>query len=437
MDIDNATGMSFRSDMLNVDPGNMSFAPDNPSGQSSYAALRYSAATDYPTNSNAVQRSIKRQQNSASQGLRDAYVASYADDTISNSDRMDHANALAVALLREHFPAKDGFIVLPSSVGPVAKAGMNFMLKGIDGTDPEFLPLPKHVPSAPKNNRIRGKSKKPTAKALLEREKKEAREAYLRDFGHYWQFTTSCKWHTIEAEDIQGLVVLKKANTTGNEMTAVEAEYRPHTYLAIVVDDLAKIDLFADTNDMHRGDILADALSRNAKIQSGYGILMFGTRIEFYDFDNGMETKVEDGLFIDETTGEEVDYKVTSVEPFLAMTEHPDGEGDLAMDMRDTHLDAVGQAFEHMAAQEVVYIQDVMGGGALQTRNPAGHSSGSMAHVMDRLAGDTANHVDDAESSEDGLETMDDPSENGAEIMEDVTGKGANDKFGTDLQHHL
>jgi hypothetical protein len=438
MDIDNATGMSLGSDVMSFDSGsNMSFAPDEPSGSSSDATHQYNAANDYANHGHVVQRSIAHQRNSTLQGFRDAYIASYADDTVSNPDRMDHANVLAVSLLREHFPAKDGYIVLPSSLGPVARDGMNFMLKGSDWTDPEFMPLPLQAPSAPKKNRSKGKSKKPTAKALLARKKKEAQEAYVRDFSQYYHFTASCKWHTIEPEDIEGLVVLKKVNSNGNGMTTVEAEYRPHTYLAIIVDDLTKVDLFADTNEMHRGDILADVLSRNAKIQSGYGILMFGTRIEFYDFDNGMETKVEDGIFIDEATGEEVDYKVTSEEPFLAMTEHPDGEGDLVVDMRDTRMDVVGQAFKHMAAQNVVYIEDVTGGGELQTRNAVEHGPEDLAGGTDHVAGDTANQEVAIGDIEDGLENTDNLSDDGTGTMEDVMETGANGKFGEDPQHDL
>jgi hypothetical protein len=159
------------------------------------------------------------------QDLCARYVASYEDESIPNADRMRSAQDLALALLEYYYPTCAGYVVQPSSLGPVAKHGLNIMLKAADGSDPDFTALP------PKKDPKKGKTKKPSKKQLAEQIEKEA----LRQFGHYWSFTTSVMWHMIEAEDIAGFEVLKKIPSIDG---SAADEYRQYTYLAIMIDDL-------------------------------------------------------------------------------------------------------------------------------------------------------------------------------------------------------
>jgi hypothetical protein len=281
--------------------------------------------------------------------IYNAYLASYVGNitfkegkSVRNSEvnreRMDHAKALAFALLTHYYPAAQGFIVQSCSLGPVAKHGMSFMLKAADGSDPDYTPLP--LPKDPK------KGKKKLSKA--QRKAKEDAK-YLKQFWHgYNNFTGKTDWHmAIQAEDVAGFVVMTQCKTSADGIGLVEGNYRPLTYLAIMIDDLTTLDQIADTNDVHRGDVLADVLCRDAQIQTGYGILVYGTRIEFFDFDNGKEVVVN-------RINDETNDNIKAEEPLVTMCEVED-EGDLAMDMRTTDWEVVDRAFRHIAAQKVVY----------------------------------------------------------------------------------
>ncbi|KAH4058161.1 hypothetical protein HBI56_021650 [Parastagonospora nodorum] len=266
------------------------------------------------------------------QDLCARYVASYDNESIPNADRMRAAQDLALALLEYYYPACAGYVVQSSSLGPVAKHGLNFMLKAADGSDPDFTALP------PKKGSKKGKTKKPSKKQLAEQIEKEA----VRQFGHYWSFTTSVIWHMIKTEDIAGFEVLKKIPSADGSAD----EYRPYTYLAIMIDNLQTFPQFAGTNDVHRGDVLTDVLCRSQHILEGHGILLFGTRLEFYDFCNGAgfdPDAVEAGFGVEE--------------PSVML-----GEGanlmDLAVDLRATGLQTVDLMFKEATARKVICLDE-------------------------------------------------------------------------------
>jgi hypothetical protein len=201
------------------------------------------------------------------QNLRTTYVASYDDENVPNSTRMRRAKSLALALLQHYYPKSDGYFIRPSNLGPVAKYGLNFMIKGKDGHDPPFKGLPYLK---------KGKSKLSPANQA-EREKK-------RQYKHNSAFFLTVEWHFIEPGDITGFEILKKTTVLDGDIK--KEEYLPYTYLAIMIDNLQNFP-FADINDIHRGDILTDVLCYGQIIRAGHGILLFGTRLDFYDFDNG------------------------------------------------------------------------------------------------------------------------------------------------------
>jgi hypothetical protein len=174
------------------------------------------------------------------QNLRTTYVASYDDENVPNSTRMRRAKSLALALLQHYYPKSDGYFIRPSNLGPVAKYGLNFMIKGKDGHDPPFKGLPYLK---------KGKSKLSPANQA-EREKK-------RQYKHNSAFFLTVEWHFIEPGDITGFEILKKTTVLDGDIK--KEEYLPYTYLAIMIDNLQNFP-FADINDIHRGDILTDVL---------------------------------------------------------------------------------------------------------------------------------------------------------------------------------
>jgi hypothetical protein len=277
------------------------------------------------------------------QHLLETYVASYNDDLILNMTRMDHAKSLAFALLKHYYPESEGYIVQPSALGPMARYGFNFMLKGIDGSDPNYTPLP------PKKGQKKGKKRRTKAQLTAE---------YKREVNHWWPFTTDIRWHSIDPKDIIGFQVLQKSG----------AEYRPYTYLGIMIDDLQTLPNFAENNDVHRGDILVDIFSMSAKIQLGYGILLFGTRLEFYDFDNGEKTRFgEDGKTI------------TVEEPTVRLCKNANNE-ELVIDLRSTGVQMVGSVLRQIVKKDVKFLDE-------------GCSDGS--ERVDKIAENRFQHTDD------------------------------------------
>ncbi|KAF2826426.1 hypothetical protein CC86DRAFT_293013 [Ophiobolus disseminans] len=285
------------------------------------------------------------------QDIYDAYVASYNDDITPQSVRMEIAQALALALLSHYYPESEGYVLQPSSLGPMAEHGMNFILKAPDGSDPDYMaPEPAPLPPVPvRKDPKKGKKfrPKPPSKARIAALMKvQAEEEYKRQFNSYWPFTVGLTWHQIEPEDISGYVVLKKYTTSNNGIEKVE--YRLHTCLAIVLAPPDLLPQIAGTNDVQRGDILTDALSRSQQIRHGHGILLFGMWLELYDFDNGAGTTI---------TGDvEAKYQEGTVsyeEPRVTMSQSADGQR-LALDMRNAGLSVVDEVCRMVVQNEVV-----------------------------------------------------------------------------------
>jgi hypothetical protein len=278
------------------------------------------------------------------QHLYGSYAASYDDNALPNATRMEHANALAFALLQYYYPEAQGYMIQPSSLGPIAKHGINFLLKAEDGSDPDFNALPPKKDA--KKDAKKNKKKKPTKKQLENQESAE----YARQFDHWYPRTVGMTWHDIEPEDITGFEVLKRTAVAG-----AKSEFRPYTYFAIMIDDLEMFSSFATTNDVHRGDILTDVLCRTGQIQSGYGILLFGTRLEFYSFDNGAETRIEG-----DDSDDYVEGMVSIDEPGVRLTQFATST-DMVVDLRETGLQLVDSAFKVMRDISVEYLKDDTG----------------------------------------------------------------------------
>tara|TARA_R110002003_G_scaffold141_8_gene12933 strand:- start:1922 stop:3124 length:1203 start_codon:yes stop_codon:yes gene_type:complete len=383
LNMDTPTNMSYTSTVAGFDP-NYSSSNDmglhhdyqqqaEPHGAGPYADGHHSAenyagmetSSDMAFGDADAGPSLVPAPSSHRQNLTDTYISSYSNPETPHSTRMEHAKTFAVFLLQRYFPEHEGYIVQPSLLGPIARLGINFMLKAKDGIDPDYTPLP------PK------KYKKKDKKSL-----KSQRDAeYLRQFAHYWPFSTNVAWHMIEPENIAGFDVLKR-NAPVDDSSDEEAEYRIHTCMAIVIDDMHSFPLFAATNDVHRGDILTDALCRGQQIQSGHAILLFGSRLELYDFENGQETKfghIEDGEDSDE-------MEVHTKEPAVSLSKDATGN-ELAVDLRASDLHTIDYMFRTVAAREVVYIESGQEHEADHSEEPA-HDGHEQVDVMAGNVGD-------------------------------------------------
>jgi len=288
------------------------------------------------------------------QNIYDAYVASYKFDTTPDSVRMETAQALALALLSHYYPESEGYIVQPSNLGPVAKHGMNFMLKAPDGVDPDYVPLEPLTFAPIYKDPKKGKKnqKKPPSKARMAQiEKTRALTEYKRQFSSWWPYTTGVTWHQIEPEDICGYEVFKKHTTMHDGVE--KTEYPLHTCMAVVLAPPTLLPQIAETNDVHRGDILTDVLSRSRQIRRGYGILLFGTWLELYDFDNGAESK-----FVPDPAAEEYyDGKVTYEEPRITMYQSADQQR-LAIDLRAVGLSTVDEMCRMVVRNDVLRLEE-------------------------------------------------------------------------------
>lgn len=113
----------------------------------------------------------------------------------------------------------------------------------------------------------------------------------------------------------------------------------PHTYLTVLVDDLTTINQWRPDNGASgtntRGDIMAYSMGVRAKIQTGYGIVILGPRIEFYRYDND-DNKPMQRLQKD----------------------------NWAFDMRTESPAMVSQTFEFVASKTVLYQNGVLGTGS-------------------------------------------------------------------------
>ncbi|KAJ8104544.1 hypothetical protein OPT61_g10702 [Boeremia exigua] len=227
------------------------------------------------------------------QALYDAYHTSYAVPLSETSVHMQHAQDLALALLQRHYPESHGYRVEAAGLGPYSAKGVNFVLKESNesDSDPDIPPAKKQKRAARKNNT------------------------------HY---SYNAPWHYIAPENMAVFVVKKGVS----EVHDVELmTFRTHTYLVVILDDLSTFHRYSRDNVNHRGDVLSDLLGVLGGIQTGHGMLIFGSRLEFYHYDASN------------------DNQPTRPAPNQAWK----------MDMRTASLAAVDEALHNFARQEVVY----------------------------------------------------------------------------------
>jgi hypothetical protein len=224
--------------------------------------------------------------------LYDTYRASYMEPVSKISAHMQHAKALALAMLQRHYPESQNYRVELASLGPLSAKGINFIMKENNepDSDPD-TPPPK---------------KKRTAKTTNT---------------HY---SYEAPWHWIEPESMAAFVV--KQRFPGLDMGAEAYTYRTHTCLVIIIDDLSTFHRWSRANVNHRGDVLSDLLGVKGDVEKGHGALFFGPRLELYDF-----------------AAQNDDTPVT-----------PYQNQSWKLDMRTTSLTTVDEVLGDFARQEVV-----------------------------------------------------------------------------------
>ncbi|KAF2121265.1 hypothetical protein BDV96DRAFT_594479 [Lophiotrema nucula] len=166
--------------------------------------------------------------------LVDSYCSSYTEPNVTVSDQVDRGKAMALNLLEHYFPLSQGFRVVPHSFNIMAKEGWSLQCK----------------------------------KGMF---------------------------HRIPQENIAGFCVQKVYDVpTATADGTLEAKWFPHSYLALMVDDLSTYETWLSDRQgtVHRGDILAFSFGFTAEILLGVGILIVGDHIEFYKYDhNGKDNK--------------------------------------------------------------------------------------------------------------------------------------------------
>ncbi|KZM24642.1 uncharacterized protein EKO05_0008715 [Ascochyta rabiei] len=228
------------------------------------------------------------------QTLYDAYHASYAHPISETSAHMQHAKALAHALLQRHYPESQDYLVEPAALGPFSDYGINFRLKKSDepDSDPDTPPLKK--------------PKRPTKATTI-------------------HCSYEAPWHSIGLHNMAAFVVKQRVKGVGT------SEYRTHTGLVVMLDDLATFYRWSRDNEIVRGDVLSDLLGVIGRVDQGHGMLFFGPRLELYQYDASDDK--------------------TPVKPH----QHPNWR----MDMRTTSLAAVDKVLSSFAAQAVVHQEAV------------------------------------------------------------------------------
>ncbi|KAF2633429.1 hypothetical protein BU25DRAFT_5441 [Macroventuria anomochaeta] len=208
---------------------------------------------------------------------------------------MQQAKDFALALLQRHYPESEDYLVEPAALGPYSAKGIiNFILKESNesGSDPDTPPPKKQKRSARKINT------------------------------HY---SFDAPWHHIEPENMAAFVVRKGVPEVHEGVETVT--YRTHTCLVIILDDLSTFQRWSRANMNHRGDVLSDLLGVAGGVEKGHGMLVFGARLEVYDFD------AKDGNM--------------PIKPYQ-------NQG-WRIDMRTTSLAAADEVLRGFAGQEVVY----------------------------------------------------------------------------------
>jgi len=279
------------------------------------------------------------------QALHKTYLSSYSPPfETTNLARMQYAKALVFALLTHYYPTSQGYTIALVSLGPVAANGMPFILAADDKSD-IWADLPAKKAKAAKK-----KKKRTPTKAELNKANQAAKH-------HIITYLSGLKYDHFAPEDIAAFAVLRKTDVTlentdsatGESSLLVTHDWQPYTYAAIMISEWDIMPHYSISDGLHRSDILVGAMCRGGNIKDGYGILLCGPMLEFYSFDAGAEWVYREGNDEDDDDDEEPQ----DMEPKMELIEFEGREP--TVDMRDTQIGVVDEAFKVVGMREVTY----------------------------------------------------------------------------------
>ena len=274
------------------------------------------------------------------QALYENYLNNYNPlPKTANFTRMQYAQALMFALLTHYYPTSQGYTVTPTSLGPIAAHGMQFILAAEDTPD-IWVDLP---PEKAKASKKKKKKRAPTQAELDQAEQ----DAKTREWEHGIKWLMGLNYDIIPPEDIAAFVVLRKTEVTGECDLGITLDWQPYTYSAIIIPNWDTMPRYSISNDFHRSHVLVDAMSRGGNIKHGYGILLYGPVLEFYNFAAGA-----DWVYREDEDDDE-DEEPQDTEPKVELIVF--GERKLTMDVLDTELGVVDEAFKVVAMKDVSY----------------------------------------------------------------------------------
>ena len=281
------------------------------------------------------------------QALCENYLINYSPlPKITSFTRMQYAQALMFVLLTHYYPTSQGYTVTPTSLGPIAAHGMQFILAAEDNSD-IWVDLPRGKAKASKKKK---KKRAPTQAELDQAEK----DAKTREWEHGIKWLVRLKYDRVPPEDIAAFVVVRKTEVTGECDSGITHDWQPYTYSAIIIPNWDIMPRYSVSNDLHRSHVLVDAMSRGGNIKDGYGILLYGPMLEFYNFAAGADWVYRED---DDNDEDEDDEESQDMEPKMELIGF--GERKLTMDVRDTELGAVDEAFKLVAVKEVSYREAI------------------------------------------------------------------------------
>jgi hypothetical protein len=250
--------------------------------------------------------------------------------------QVERAEALVVAILSHYYPKDKNFMVEPANLSMLAGNGWNFWV-----VRPDYKPFPKK----------KGGGRWDPERPFLPDEKgtKPAAPTYTG-----WGADT---FHHIPAERIKGFRVLRKQLRIDDDGKPI-VNKQPVTYAAIMMDDLSTFDKwvpdYLQLNDKlitnPRQDVLRYSLGVEAEISKGYGVILLGPRLEFYNYDwKGARLDPPDSIL----TSENIKWNFTkSADPEpLSQLERD----HWMVDVRTQGLSEVDEMFKKVVQRPVEY----------------------------------------------------------------------------------
>lgn len=285
-------------------------------------------------------------------GLWKAYAEGF-QQKVPLADQLQRAKGLAFAILEHYYPKAQGFTVEHIPTIMTARHGWDFWL------------CPDNYKPFPSRKKKHDKQLGPANPAKpFERSATGAKPA-----APVWSSPAGDKEHKIPVELIASLKVLSLQDFEDADGKPYKKQI-PHTYLTILMDDLANFDQWVPDEYqlgekvicMPRHDIVRDALARDANMADGYGFLLLGPRLEAYNYNWQGERHVPD-----DAVGASRSYrfvKDADPEPMSVVA------GKWVVDARSEQLADLDKMLQAVVERDVMFRDNVHSGGSMTCEGP-------------------------------------------------------------------